>query len=193
MEFDVKPYKQRGNTCAIVCMLIVLEYYKIISKVDWIYERKYHRIYKSKYMEGTPFSAIAWHLSKNELDVELVHSENNLFDNSKQILPNDIFNNAITEYKEYLDYAKSKGARIYNGIDITSCFLKDKLCENKLIILAGQTNGILHAILICGYKNNKFIVCDPLYKQKLEKTKEEINEYMRTDLGKWCVAVGKKC
>ena len=31
------------------------------------------------------------------------------------------------------------------------------------------------------------------YKQKLEKTKEEISEYMSTDLGKWCVVVGKKC
>ena len=31
MDKNVKPYKQKGDTCAIVCMLMVLEYYKKIG------------------------------------------------------------------------------------------------------------------------------------------------------------------
>lgn len=59
MKKNIKIYKQKGNTCAIACMLMVLEYYKIISKSNWLYEKKYYNFYKSKYVDGTPFSALA--------------------------------------------------------------------------------------------------------------------------------------
>lgn len=54
MDKNVRAYKQRGDTCAIVCMMI-LEYYKIISKVNWYDERRLYRIYGSKYMPGHHF------------------------------------------------------------------------------------------------------------------------------------------
>ncbi len=74
MEKKIKPYKQRGDTCTIACMLMVLEYYHIIPKANGIYERKYNRAYHSHYLTGTPLSAIAWHFSKNDLEVQLIHS-----------------------------------------------------------------------------------------------------------------------
>ena len=65
MGKEIRPYKQRENTCAIVCMMMVLEHYKIIPKANWYDERRLYKIYKSKYINGTPFSAIAYHMSKN--------------------------------------------------------------------------------------------------------------------------------
>ena len=59
MDKDVRPYKQRGDTCAIACMMMVLEYYKVIPKANWYDERRLYRLYGSKYMDGTPFSALA--------------------------------------------------------------------------------------------------------------------------------------
>lgn len=53
MKKDVKPYKQRGNTCAIVCMMMVLEYYDIIEKANWYDENKFivcDPLYKMKQM-----------------------------------------------------------------------------------------------------------------------------------------------
>ena len=38
MNKKVRPYKQRGDTCAIVCMMMVLEYYKIMEKSGGTYE-----------------------------------------------------------------------------------------------------------------------------------------------------------
>lgn len=35
MDKNVRPYKQRGNICAIACMMMVLEYYKVITKANW--------------------------------------------------------------------------------------------------------------------------------------------------------------
>lgn len=192
MEFDVIPYKQRGNTCAIACMLMVLEYYKIIPKADWIYERKYYKTYKSRYIEGTPFSALAWYLSKNGLDIEIIHSDKNVFNNEKEVLSKQTFTNTMNEYLQYLNDASRMGTKINNGISLTSELLKEKVLNKNMIILAGVTNSFLHAILICGYKNNKFIVCDPLHKNKQEKSDEEINIFMNTPLGKWCIVVREK-
>lgn len=76
---NIIPYKQTGNTCAIACMLMVLEYYNIIPKANYLYEKKYYKSYHSKYTIGTPFSALAWHFSKNDLYTELIHSEQNFF------------------------------------------------------------------------------------------------------------------
>ena len=55
MDKNVRPYKQRGDTCAIVCMLMVLECFKIIEKASWNEERMLYKKYGSKYMKGTMF------------------------------------------------------------------------------------------------------------------------------------------
>lgn len=192
MEHDVKPYRQRGMTCAIACMLMVLEYYKIIPKANWRYEKKYDRCYRSRYMVGTPFSALAWHFTKNGLKTELIHSEKELFVNHG-FLPEKAFDLLIEEYKDYLKNAEEKGAVIKKGVFIDSNLLKEELKQNKLVILAGQIHNNLHAILLCGYEADSFIICDPLYKEKQRKTAEEIENFIDTIIGKWCICVKSDC
>lgn len=101
------------------------------------------------------------------------------------------FNNLMNEYKQFLEYAKEKNTKISNGCIIDSNLLKKKLDENKLIILAGQINNYLHAILICGYEKDEFIICDPLYKQIQIKSNKEINSFMNTKIGIWCIVAGE--
>ncbi len=192
MDKNVRPYKQRGETCAIACLMMTLEYYGIMIKANWYDERRLYRIYGSRYMSGTPFSAIAYHISKNGLDTTLYHSSKNLFDNSLGAISDIDFKFAMDEYKEYLERAKLKGTKVINGIDINSNLLKKKLQEGNLIILAGKSIGSYHAILISGYEGNTFMVCDPLYKTKKTRTFEEIDEYMDTNIGKWFIAINNK-
>ena len=146
MDKNVKPYKQKGDTCAVVCMLMVLEYYKKIEKINWYDERRLYRIYGSKYMNGTPFSAIAYHLSKNGLNTTIYHEDKNLFNNNKNIINKNLFNLAMNEYKEYLTYAEKEGTRILKGINIDVNILKEELKKGSLIILAGSIKNIYHAI-----------------------------------------------
>ena len=188
MEKDVRPYKQRGMTCAISCMLMALEYYKKIPKADWAYEKKYYRSYRSRYIDGTPFSALAWHFSKNGLETELIHSEKQTFKNDGILSANE-YDKSLEEYNAYLDRANEKGAVISNGVNINSQLIKRKLEEDKLVIIAGQIGSILHAILICGYEDDCFIVCDPLCKQKQKIFFEDIDKFMDTSIGKWFVTV----
>ena len=159
MAKDIKLYKQRGDTCAIVCMLMVLEYYEIISKINWYDERKYYRIYHSHYTKGTPFSAIAYHLAKNGLEVTIYHSDKNLFSNTKNIFDEYTFNNLLSEYKFFLN----------NALELQ--------------------NSIFHAVLLCGYNADYFEVCDPMYKEKQFKSMKEIDDLMNTSIGKWFIAV----
>jgi len=192
MVKEINPYKQKGMTCAIACMLMILEYYKIIPKANYQYEKKYFKLYHSYYLEGTPFSALAWHFAKNNLETEIVHSEKQIFNNDQGVLSKEIFNNSLCEYNNFLLRASEKGAKIDNGRNIDCKYLKSKLEEDKLIILAGNCGAGLHAILLCGYDQNNFVVCDPLYKQKQKRTFEEIEKFMDTPFGKWCVIVNSK-
>ena len=189
MEKNIRPYRQRGDTCAVVCMMMVLEYYKIIDKANWYDERRLYKIYGSKYMSGTPFSALAYHMSKKGLNVTLYHEDINLFNNNHGVLDNYDFELAINEYKENLNIAEKSGTKVINGININVDLLKEKLEEDKLIILAGELSGRYHAILLIGYDEKGFIVCDPLYKDKQVRIFEEIEKYMDTSIGKWFISV----
>ena len=192
MVKNVKPYKQRGDTCAIVCMMMVLEYYKIIDRANWYDEKRLYKIYGSKYMSGTPFSALAYHMSKNGLDTTLYHADSNLFNNDCGVLNDYDFELAMEEYKENLIIAKKSGAKVVNGININIELLKEKLQEGNLVILAGEIYGGYHAILLTGYDEKGFIVCDPLYNDKQNRTYEEIEKFMNTSIGKWVITVNDK-
>lgn len=191
MDKDVRPYKQRGDTCAIACMMMVLEYFKIIPKANWHDERRLYKIYGSKYLAGTPFSALAFHMAKNGLDVSIYHKNDNYFEN-KGSIEKYTFDLAISEYNKYLEYAKNKGANILKGVNITSDTLKIELQEGNLVILAGEIYGGYHAILLTGYDEKGFIVCDPLYKTKQSRTFQAIENFMNTSIGKWYISISDK-
>ena len=189
MEKEIKSYQQRGDTCAIVCMLMVLEYYGLIPEINKYYEDKYYRVYKSKYMEGIPLSALAWHFAKNGLDTEIVHSNKEIFNNEKGFIDRSIYDDLMDEYKTFLSQAKSVGARISNGIDLNSNLIKEKLELGYLVILAGEVDEMLHTVLISEYKNNMYVVNNPLYKAKQLWSEEELVKYMATDIGRWGIFV----
>lgn len=192
MDKNVRSCKQRGDTCAIVCMMMVLEYYKVIKKANWYDERRLYKIYGSKYMSGTPFSALAFHIAKNGLNTTIYHESQDLFENNHNVLSKEDFEFAMDEYKEYLGFAKNNGTKISNGILINTDILKQKLQDGNLVILAGELSGGYHAILLTGYDEKGFVVCDPLYKTKQTRTFEEIENFMNTSIGKWFITVNDK-
>jgi hypothetical protein len=128
-------------------------------------------------------------MSKNGLNVVIYHEDINLFNNNKGILDNYDFELAINEYRENLNMAEKVGTKVINGIDINVNLLQEKLQEENLIILAGEISGIYHSILLTGYDDTGFMVCDPLYKDKQVWSFDKIENYMDTSIGKWFIAV----
>lgn len=192
MDKEVKPYRQKGNTCAIACMMMVLEYYDKMTKANWYDEKRYYKIYGSKYISGTPFSALAYHFSKNGLNTTIYHSDENLFNNDNNIISERTFNLAMDEYKSFLENAKLSGTSVINGVNIDINLIKKQLENGSLVVLAGEMYNIFHAILITGYENDEFIVCDPLYKSKQKRSISELSSFMNTNIGKWFISVNNK-
>ena len=191
MQKEIIPYRQNGMTCAVACLLMILEYYGKINRPNKFFEYKYYEMYQSKYTEGTPLSAIAWHLVKNNINTEIIHSEDEIFTNRNNTFNYKLYRLLLDEYKYYLTISEKKGLVIKNGEDIDSNYIKEIIDKDKFVILAGQVNDILHAILICDYHEDEFLVCDPLYKKKKNYTMKYIDDYMETPIGKWCVTVSK--
>lgn len=184
----VKVYRQkREDSCAICCMMMVMEYFGIISCNSY-YEKHFYYKLKSNYISGTPLSAVAWYLNKLGLEVEIFHSSKDIFVNN-EYLDNYTFLNCMDEYKKYLSYCENKGVVICNGISIDGSFIKNKIKDNYLIILSGIIGNVLHAVLVENYDEEKFVVCDSLCKEKVCYSEEEIDKFCDTPLGKWCVCV----
>lgn len=192
MEKDVKLYRQTGDTCAIACLMMALEYYGKMEKANFHDERRLYNIYRSKYMIGTPFAALAFHLSKNGINTEIYHSEEGMFSNRFHAVDQRDFDNAMNEYKEHLNRAVEKGTKVTNGIKIDYKLIESKLTDGNLVILAGEISGIFHAILLTGYEFDEFIVCDPLYKKKRKMTARELEQFMNTSIGKWFISINDK-
>ena len=95
----------------------------------------------------------------------------------------------MKEYQSYLKGIIENDGEVKTEIDITISFLKEQLQNGYLIILAGMIGKVLHTILICGYDFDKFIICDPLYKKRQTKSQEELETFMSTPIGKWCILV----
>ena len=140
-------------------------------------------------MEGTPLSALAWHFSKNNLETIIIHSSKKIFSNEKGLINKDIYDDLMMEYKTFLNQAETMGTKIYNGMNIDNNLLITKLNHDYLIVLASQIDNTLHTVLVCDYKDNKFIICDPLYKEKQLWNEERIDNFINTDIGKWCILV----
>lgn len=191
MDKDVTPYKQRGPTCAISCMLMALDYYDKIEKPNNLMEREYYKKYSSSHMDGTPFSAVAYHLAKNGLETTLVHSEENLFKNENDYLPQNLFEDLMDEYNNYVNAAMYKNVKLEKGAEITTKHIKENIQNGNLVILAGQSGQFLHAILVTGYNDDNFIVCDPQSKNKKTLSGEKITKFINTPIGKWCINVNE--
>ena len=78
-------------------------------------------------MNGTPFSALAFYMTRKGLETTIYHENPDLFKNEQEVIDRDDFKFAMDEYKEYLKYAENSGAKIVNGINITVNVLKQIL------------------------------------------------------------------
>ena len=176
---DIKLYRQHGPTCAIASSMMLMNYYGVMDNCNRLIERELYRKYKSKLIDGAHFSGIAHYLQKNGIDVKLLHSESVYFSNNKEYIPD-------------MEFIENSNVETFCNVNINPDSIHKALENGKVIMLAGNTGKELHSILVCGYNNNQFFICDPLMKEKKLITCEELEKYMDTPIGKWCIVSEKK-
>ena len=101
----------------------------------------------------------------------------------------ELFNNLLSEYKEFITLSEFKGANVKNGVEINIDLLKRYLKNNYFIILSGMVDNSLHNVLLTDYDNGSIYVCDPLYKKESIWDNKRVEEFIKTPIGSWCLMV----
>ena len=196
MRKKIRFYKQHSiETCGPACMLMLLDLYGKIEYPTPKQEMKLYSLYRSKVFKGVNGAAIANCLSRNGLDVRIVHSSQQLMDNRGDYFPEPLFSELLSEYRSEAEKCCGK-VGVMTGVEITCHTLRQELNAGCQIILEtvipGDEDGIhdrvLHWILVYGYEGDLFHVCDPM-SSKIKLTEEELETYMDTPIGKICVLV----
>ena len=198
MRKKLRFYKQHSmETCGPACMLMILDLYGKIDYPTPKQEMKLYSLYRSKVFKGVNGAAIANCLSKNGLNVHLAHSSAEMMDNRGGYFTDELYTALLAEYRA--EAAKCDGnIDISTGVGITCDTLRQELDAGRQIILEtiipGDADGIhdhvLHWIVVLGYEEDLFHVCDPL-SSKIKLTTKELEQYMDTPIGKIYIAVGQ--
>ena len=191
MRKKLRFYKQHSmETCGPACMLMLLDLYEKIEYPTQKQERKLYSLYRSKAFRGVNGAALASCLSRNGLDVHLVHSSPQMMDNRDGYFPEELFAQLLAEYRSEVKKCSDR-VSIVSGAEISCDTLRQELDKGKQIILEtfipGDADGlhdhVLHWIVVYGYDGDLFHVCDPL-SSKIKLTAAELETYMDTPIGR---------
>lgn len=193
----IRFYRQHTpETCAISCMLMILDFFgkdfPTIGK-----EQQLYRYFGSKVTAGTPGAAVAYALSRRGLDVALVHSSERMMENGGGYYPEELYEAIREEYTSYIQ--RSEGAfAVKTGAEINCDALRRELEKDRLVILQcfvegdadGMHNHVLHGILIYDFDGDSFLACDPM-RGKVTLSEAELEAAVETPLGRMYISVGK--
>ena len=199
MRKKIRFFKQHTmETCGAACMLMLLDYYRKVEYPTPKQERKLYSLYRSRVFRGMNGASIANSLSKNGLAVSLIHSSQDLMENRDGYFDRELYEALLAEYRE--DAAKCQDrVRLTTGAEITCDDYRRELDAGKLLlvqcIVPGNADGIhdhtLHWVVVYGYEEGAFLVCDPL-SSKLRIPQKAMETYMDTPIGRICIVVGQE-
>lgn len=183
------------ETCGISCILMLLDYYRRVTYPTAKQERKLYSLYRCRAFRGVTAAAAADCLSKNGLQVRLLHSFEAMMDNRDGYFPDDLYRAMLEEYRACIASCRDR-ISLETGADITCERLRSELSAGRQImvqcIVPGNADGIheetLHWILLYGFQNGYFLTCDPL-SSKITLTEQELERYMDTPIGRICIVV----
>lgn len=198
MRRKLRFYKQHSmETCGPACMLMLLDLYRKVEYPTPKQEMKLYSLYRSKAFKGVNGAAIANCLSRNRLNVHLVQSSPQMMDNRDGYFSEQLHMALLAEYRAEVEKCVGN-IWLSTGVKITCDTLRQELDAGRQIILQtivpGDADGIhdhvLHWVVVYGYEDDMYYVCDPL-SSKIKLTTKELEGYMDTPIGKIYIAVGQ--
>lgn len=198
MRKKIRFFRQHTlETCGPSCALMLLDFYRKVKYPTQKQERKLYGIYRSRAFPGTSGAALACCLSRNNLDVRLLHSSERMMENKNGYFSDPLYHALLEEYHAALASCRER-ISVRTGVPITCAFLKQELNRGRQLLLQciipGNADGIheetLHWVVVYGYEGDEFLVCDPLC-SKIRLTSDEAEHYMDTPIGTICLSVGE--
>lgn len=196
MRKKLRSFRQHTReTCGIACILMLLDYYGRVQYPTRKMELKLYGIYRSRAFKGLPGSYAADCLSRNGLQVQLLHSAEDYMENRDDYYEAPLFRALHQEYKTRAEACK-KRVELRTGMHLDCETLKNLLSEGKQVmvqcIVPGDADGIhtevLHWIVVYGWEAGKFLACDPNY-GKFRLSEGELEHYMDAPVGRLFLTV----
>ena len=199
MRKKIRFFKQHTmETCGAACILMILDLYRKVEYPTQKQEMKLYSLYRSKAFKGVNAAAIANCLSRNGLAVHMIHSSTKLMDNRDGYFSEELYDALVEEFRSEKEKCEEK-IQLTAGTEITCADLRRELDSGRQIILQcivpgnadGMHDHVLHWIVVYGYEEDEFWVCDPL-SSKIRIREDALENYMDTPIGRICVVTGEK-
>jgi len=213
-QHPLDPKNPTMETCGAACVLMLLDYYNMItyptpSMEVAVYSR--HKVNGYKGMTGAavanclsdPKEALKKYLTnpKKALDVHLVQSFEEEMDNRGDLFFQEDYEKIVESHLMHLKKCKDR-IQLTTGMDFDTEFLKQELTAGKKIVLEcfipeveDGPPSVLHWVIWENYdaQSGLFRVRDPNPRVKLlHHTAAELEGYMDTPIGRICIVVGEK-
>lgn len=190
MDRQVTPFSQHGLTCSAACLTMIAAHFGL-AKLSEEFEEEVVEASKSNLTIGQHYSGVAAKAVSLGLEIVLVHSASQMFDNSQRWLPAGLFESLMTEYRSYLKEIEGHWlARIECNARLAPEDLRSYLEDGYLVMVAGVISGeILHSILLTGYNSEGYLVIDPIGGRKRQMRDRELGTFMDTKIGRWIMAI----
>ncbi len=195
-DHKIRFFRQHSlETCGISCILMVLDHYRKVKYPTARQELRLYALYRCKAFKGTLAAAIADCLSRNGLKTAVYHSSDTYLDDRDGYYPEPLYRAILEEYTAAV-HSITDRVNIETGCVFSPDWYRAQLDRDKLLIVQclvpGDADGMhdktLHWVLMYGYKEGVFLVCDPL-SSKITLTEKELEMYTDTPVGSICVAV----
>jgi len=177
-------------SCASTCAMMVSNLF-FNEQISEILEKELYAQMKSSFLDGCPFSKVAYKMAVlyPDLNIELVHENPNFFNDSKVVdLFQDKGTKTLEEYKSFARLANSKGVEIKIVKDYIR-YLQKILESGGVHMISTELNdNILHSELVLSNVNGYFEVYDPLRGSTYSIPEEEFIRKTHTSLGTWGIS-----
>lgn len=187
---SLHAHQSHPATCSTVCYLMAANIYENSirpSKEKEIDLYNELREDKSKTVE-------LYNLVKKSISDGFYTKIYSQFDYRKKHFDNNDWEMRRQKYLQALDECKTDLHFKENpNSDINQILLRELLQNGEAVLVNGTTGGgLLHMRLFTGYKENNFIVSDPLSNRKEEYSPELVDLTCNPPAGKWYMSISNK-
>lgn len=177
-------------TCSIVCYLMAANLYKNSFRPN---KESEISLYNELHEENSK-NVELYNLIKKSISDGFYTKVYSQFDYKEKHFDSHDWELRRQKYLQKINECKtSPRFKEYPNFNIDATLFRELLQSGEAVLVNGTTGGgVLHMRLITGYKEDNFIVSDPLSGHKEEYTPELIELTCNPPAGKWCMGISNK-
>ena len=187
---NLHVHQSHPATCSMVCYLMAANIYENSIRPS---KEKEIGLY-NELREGKSKTVELYNLVKKSISDGFYTKIYSQFDYREKHFDDNDWESRRQKYVQTLDACKTDfNFKENTNYDINPILYRELLQNGEAVLVNGTTGGgLLHMRLFTGYKENNFIVSDPLSNHKEEYSHELVELTCNPPAGKWCMSISNK-